>query len=362
MKNYIKLICILCLLLMTPVYANTQYTLKVNDISYQLSTPLIERNDTLYMDLNELANILFTHVTVDQETYVLNFQDKTYELKGNVKTVSKGIEKYILSTPPVAIDNKVYVPIELFEIILGKDNLDIAQGNIQITCPTLFSRNSDSPEEHTYILSPYNLNNLPKHIMALSTEDTITNAINTAITNKDYISFLDNSNQTKVTDYLRSRLTFSPYNNIQVSYRIINTHTYPNQITDTVTLPLKIDFYGSTIRLKLGEDQWTYPTIWSTYYPKRSLADMDLQKSVDTTIMRALYEYYRNKHDLRDDKYFSPFTISSSNRTNEMLHDAYSISYRNDDTLKEYETSYTISIQRIHQSGKLHFVIDIISK
>ncbi|MEG0085527.1 MAG: hypothetical protein RR448_02465 [Niameybacter sp.] len=361
MKNYIKLICFsfICLLLIKPINAATSYTLEVNEVPYQTKAPLIERNDTLYISLSELADIFYADLTIEGESYFLNFQSKTFKLQPELRTFSSGSEKLILSEPCFKLEDTLYVPIHFLQLILEDGTVTLEDHTLQITTPVAYSRNSDSPTDHTYLESTYNLKNLPKHIVSLSTGTPTEIILESAISNKQYVSFLDNTNQTKVLDYLRSRLGHSPYNNIQVTYRILNTHTYPNQIVDTVTLPLKIDFYGSTLQLHLGSDKWTYPTIWSTFYPTYSLTEMDLHKSVDATLMRALYEYYRNKHDLKDDKYFSPFTLISSERTNEMLHQTYSLSYADNDLLTEHETTYTIRVQRVHQSRKLHYIIDI---
>ncbi|MEG0388994.1 MAG: hypothetical protein RR582_11750, partial [Niameybacter sp.] len=133
-------------------------------------------------------------------------------------------------------------------------------------------------------------------------------------------------------------------------------------IMDTITLPLKIEFSGNNLRLRLGEEKIDYPMVWATYYPKQSLTEMDLQKTFDATLMHALYEHYRNTYDLKDDKYFMPYSLISSEGTNQMLRLAYSTSFKADDSLTELETPYTLRMQRVHPSGRIHYIVDILGR
>ena len=339
--------------------AQVPYTLHINGIPYELTTPLLSKNDTLYIALPQLADLTFGEITTQQDTFTFNFQDKAYKFKSNQKDFESGFKSSSLTVPTFFMDETLYVPLEVLDYLSCSYEIQESTGIINLICPTIYSPNTDSPIDHTYIESPYHLKNLPKHIQSFSTEGTFEEILNDALTNKYYISFLDNSNSNKVTNYLKDRLAYSPYNNILVSYRVINTHTYPNKITDTITLPLKLDFYGPTLRLNLNDTVWTYPAIWSTYYPSYSLNEMNLQKSVDSTLMHALYEYYRNEFDLKDDKYFHPYSFITSERTNQLINNTYSLSYKDDDSLNEYETNYTVKVQRVHPSGQIHYIIDI---
>lgn len=359
MKNYLKLICLIFILFMTPVSAQSPYSLHINSIPYELTSPLISKNDTIYIALPQLASLTFSELHTNEGIFILNFQDKIYKFRPNQSTFEAEFKSATLTAPTFLVGETLYVPFEIFDYLNCSYEIQTSNGVINLTCPTIYSPNSDTPKDHTYIESIYHLKNLPEHILSFTTKDACKEILDTALTNKDYISYVDNSNKDKVVHYLKNRLTYSPYNNITVSYRLINTHTYPNKITDTITLPLKIDFYGDNLRLQLNDTVQTYPVIWATYYPSHSLTQMDLQKSVDSTLMHALYEYYRNEFDLKDDKYFKPYSILTSSRTNQIVKSTYSLSYEENDSLNEYETNYTVKIQRVHPSGQIRYIIDI---
>lgn len=359
MKNYLKLICLIFILFMTPIFAQSPYTLHINDIPYELNNPLLSKNDTIYIALPQLADLTFSEITTKEDTFILNFQDKTYTFRPNQKTFEAEFKSAPFKASTFLMNEILYVPFEVFDYLNCSYEIQKTTGVINLTCPTVYSPNSDTPKDHTYIESPYHLKNLPEHILSFTTEDSYEEMLNNPLTNKHYISFVDNSNKDKVTHYLKNRLSYSPYNNISVSYRLINTHTYPNKITDTITLPLKVDFYSNTLRLQLNDTVWTYPVIWATYYPPHSLTEMSLQKSVDSTLMHALYEYYRNEFDLKDDKYFKPYSVLTSSRTNQIVNNTYSLSYKDNDSLNEYETNYTVKVQRVHPSGQIRYIIDI---
>lgn len=362
MKNALKLILLLFVLFVAPVYADTAYTLKVNNILYNLDAPFITKNDTLYIAADELAEITFGLLTDKEGSYTLSIQGTDIYITPNKLNFTMNSKAYTFSAMPFLVEEQLYLPIDFLNDISYPMKIDETNKVVSINCPTTYSRNIDDPSEHQFIVSDYNLTNLPTHVLSLSNEQVVQEAISSTQASKSYISFLDNSNKSNLADFIRNRTGYSPYNNIQVSFRVLNTHTYPNEIVDTITLPLKIGFSGNNLVLNLGEERIDYPMYWATFYPKQSLNEMDLNKSFDSTLMHALYEYSRNKSELKDDKYFSPFTRISSERTNEMLHEAYSTSFKADDSLHEYESTYTVRVSRVHPSGMIHYIVDIIGK
>lgn len=362
MKNILKLILLLFVLCVTPVYGNTGYTLKVNNILYNLDTPFITKNDTLYIAADGLAKITFGTLTEDKASYTLSIQDMDISITPNQLNFIANSTAHTLSAAPFLSEGTLYVPVDLLKAISYPVKIDEARKIVSIDCPTPYSRNVDTPSKHQFITSDNHLTNLPTHVVSLSDEKLVKEAIDYALDSKSYISFLDSSNKNKIADFIRSRISYSPYNNIKVSFRVINTHTYPNEIVDTTTLPLKIGFSGNNLVLNLGKERIDYPMYWATFYPKHDLNTMDLNKSFDVTLMHALYEHFRNASELKDDKYFSPFMLISSERTNEMLHKAYSTSFKFDDSLNEYESTYTIRVSRVHPSGMIHYIVDIIGK
>lgn len=362
MKNISKIVLLLFVLLITPVYAHTGYTFKVNNILYNLDTPLILKNNTLYIAADELAEITFSLLTEKEGSYTLNLQGQNIHMTANKLNFISDSKTYTFSAPPFMLEDTLYIPIDFLNVLDYPLEVDTTSKVVRLNIPTAYSQNVDNPSDHQFISSTYNLTHLPAHLLSLSSEEAILQDIQSAQLAKQYISFLDNTHKAQLADFINRRIGYSPYNNIQVSFRVLNTHTYPNEITDTLTLPLKIGFSANNLVLHLGEQKIDSPMYWVAFYPKETLTEIDLNKSFDATLMRALYEYYRNTYELKDDKFFSPLTLISSGRTNEMLHAAYSLSFKADNSLKEYESTYTIKVNRIHPSGTMHYIVDIISK
>lgn len=363
MKNSFKmLVLVLILFCVSPLQASTTYSFKVNNILYNLESPLIQKNDAFYITAQELADITFGTLTQNNDSYTLSLQGKAIQFAPHKLTFTMSGQTYTFSALPFMLSERLYIPIDFLKILDYPLEIDVTNQEICLDIPSPYSRNVDTPSEHSFIDSTYNLKNLPAHLLSLSNTEDITAAIDSATTSKYYMSFLDNTNKNKLADFIRTRITYSPYNNMKVSFRVINTHTYPNIFMDTVTHPLKIGFSGNDLILYIGDTHVDYPMYWTTFYPNKSLTQMDVHKSFDATLMRALYEYYRNAYELKDDKYFEPFALIKSDRTNEMLHGVYSLSFKADDTLQEYESAYTIRVSRVHPSGSIHYIVDLIAE
>ena len=79
MKNLVKVLVFLFMFLCTTTLrASTTYSLKVNNTLYNLESPLIQKNDMLYITADELAEITFSTLTEHKGTYTLSIQGKWY--------------------------------------------------------------------------------------------------------------------------------------------------------------------------------------------------------------------------------------------------------------------------------------------
>lgn len=231
---------------------------------------------------------------------------------------------------------------------------DSTDTKLAFTLPTPFSRNIDRPERHLYQASPRNLTTIPSHIASFGGEELLSTTLKEVMANKDYIAYVDNTHFQTVYPYMQRKLSRSPYHNIFVTFRRLDTYVYPNQVLDLVTYPVSVDFTPTHLDLTIGEDTLSYHTLWTAYYPTHSLTSFSVDKTLDATLMRAFYEYYRNLCHLRDDAYFIPFEVITNQRTNVFSHQVYSRFHDGS------ETPYTIRIYRVHPTGSMHYIIDIL--
>lgn len=354
MKTKILSIFLLLLFLVTPVVADEQnYTLSVHNIPYTTSSPLLTRDDNLLIALEDFSEILLVPITQEQTTYTFSYNNQRVKLMANSRTCTINTQSSLLDYPTLVINDCVYVPIQLLEKLGIPYKVDSKNTLVHIDPPVPYSRNVDKPDDHRFVPNTYNLENVATHIIHLSPEGAFTDTLETTLANKGYISYLDNTSFNAIASEIALKTRYSPYNNITVTFRELDTTVYPNVIRDTVTFPVTIKPVGDTLRITFNNQTIDYASLWATFHPATSLVDLNINKTIDATVMRAFYEYYRNQYDLRDDQYFSPFFTISSERTNTMSHGVYTLS------AEGMETHYTVEVYRLHPSGGIHYIVDI---
>ena len=117
MKNYLKLICLIFILFMTPVSAQSPYSLHINGISYELTSPLISKNDTIYIALPQLASLTFSELNTNEDIFTLNFQDKIYKFRPNQSTFDAEFKSATLTASTFLVGDILYVPFETFDYL-----------------------------------------------------------------------------------------------------------------------------------------------------------------------------------------------------------------------------------------------------
>jgi hypothetical protein len=148
----------------------------------------------------------------------------------------------------------------------------------------------------------------------------------------------------------------SPYNNLSVVIREVNLHAEKSSIIGLTTLPLSVTPTDTSLQIKIGEEIFDYETIWATFTPYATAKQMSLNKTIDVTLMNFLYEYFRDKIDLRDDLFFSPLLCLSNERTATLTYNTYF----NDATHNTQE--YDVFVYRVHPTGQLTYIVDIFKK
>ncbi len=356
MKIKILLSCLFYFLLSFTSFANTPYETTLNGLTYKTEKTIIEKDTMAYISLTDLSKMLLFNTSIKGNAYSLVTSKGTLTLQPNQMQYTLGKDKQSMPHPPVLVQDELYIPLDLISMIGYPCTYSLEDNTLDLTVLTPFSLNTDDSSKHLFRPLKENLRQLPRHLVPFSSPEFIAESIATATTQKDYVAFVDQTHYSYVADSLKSRMRYSPYNNMSVTFRKINTESLPTVIHETVTLPLLVDADASGMTLTIGEELYKYPMYWATFLPSRSLTDQDITKTGETTIIRALYEYYRDTYHLRDDKYFNPLTVISSDRTNTFSHGVYTLNA--DGT----ETHYDLKIYRVHPSGSMQYMIDLIQK
>ncbi|MGL4800308.1 MAG: hypothetical protein ACRCWY_13075, partial [Cellulosilyticaceae bacterium] len=354
MKQKILSIFLLLLLLVTPIVAEDQaYTILLNDIPYTTSAPLLTKDDNLLIALEDFSKLTFTPITQDKNTYHFNFGTKRVVLESNTRVCKISSTNVILPYPTLIVDGVPYISVGIFEALGIPHTLDVASKLLSLPHSVPFSRNIDKPEDHRFLESKSNLEQVASHILQLSSDVIFKTTLDHSLATKGYMGYMDNTHWQTIASELEMKMGYSPYHAISVTFRELDTTVYPNVLKNTVTYPVSIRPRNQTLHITFNDQTLPYHGLWSVFYPSHSLTAMDIQKTIDATLMRAFYEYYRNTYDLRDDKYFSPLITLTSDRTNTMTHGAYSLSHEG------VETHYNVHVYRVHPSGAIRYIVDI---
>lgn len=356
MKNNLFISCLFYFLFSLSTFASTSYTVNLNGLIYEPKHTIIEQNNQPYVALSDLASMLFIGVTSEGESYHLSTATGTLSLRANYQAYTFNHTKAQLPHAPRLINDILYIPMDLLSIIGYPCSYDIDENTLSLTTLTPLSRNKELTDKHLFVATTENLEQLPSHVKAFSSEKAITTELDAALKSESYIAFTDKTLQNSVRDYFTPRLKYSPYDNMHVVFRHIDSDATPTHIDAVVSLPLEVTLTSQGLSLLIGEEVFDYPMYWATYSPAHSFTEQNISKTAETTIIRALYEYYRNTYDLRDDKYFSPFTVLSSDQTNTFKHGVYTLDSNN------HEVHYDLFIHRVHPSGAMYYVIDLVKK
>ncbi len=323
------------ILTLTPLVATPQFELIVNGVPYTPGTPLIMRDDRLYITPEDASDILLTPYVM--EDLVDDFKDAMIYQNGIA-----------------------YMPVYKLSSYHVDAAFTPATATLSLTTEAPFSQNRDNYEKHTFEAATYNLINVPSHVPALSSEAAFAQAIEDATSENAYIGFLDSEAYKRARDVFDIKFDKSPYNNIYLTFRTIDQSSFPHQLTQLETIPVTVEMTREGLALTLEDETCLVDSFWTMFYPNVSLTEADLHKSVDTTLMMFFYNYYCTRYDLRDDTYFSPFITIEGDRTHTLEHGVYSLTHQ---TLgaPDVQTDYLLKLYRVHPSGSMHFIIDLVA-
>lgn len=349
----LSIIFMLVFMFSSTCFATDTPNILLNGIPYTPNHPVVLKDGTLFMTIEDFSLMSFSSLTTNNDTYHLKAYNKELILKPNARTYTIQGKTKIFGHGPFIQNGLLYIPVDVLEPLGYNFTYDKTSATLSVNMDVPFSQNIDLPSNHITSPSEKNLKELPPHIISFESSEFFKNQLDLTVKNDAYIAYVDNTHFQAVSSYFAPKFKQSPYNNMNVTFRLLDTRVYPNKLVEAVTYPVKVDIKSDAFDIQIGNQKLVYPSLWSTYYPTHSLTSVDINKTFDMTLMRAFYEYYRNLCDLRDDKYFSSFEILTNDRTNVFSHKAYSVS------LEGKETHYTIKIYRVHPTGSMHYLVDI---
>lgn len=337
---------------MSPIYGNTTYQIKLNGMSYKsIDQPLVI-DDVYYISLSDLANLTYGSYHKDGDYYRLTILDDTLLLRAPNRSFLHNSKQVILNTPIREINNQTYVPLELLDAIEYPYILDDKDNLLIVDAKAPYSRTTDPYKDH--ILFKHASMAFNPLLNALVSEEEGNTIIKKAKQNKNYISFILNPSENDFWELIHDEAKELPP--IQVTVRKFDFLSNTPHNSDFSTIPIKVRVQDDEdlFTLTLGDQKISTNCLQTAFYPYGLDQTVDVSKTIDATIMRLIYEYYRDFYDLKDDIYYSPVSFVHIGRCDSMIYPVYS------DQLIDEAYTYELAIYKQINTDGINYIVDII--
>jgi hypothetical protein len=350
MKNKPLLIFLFAILIACPIYANTPYEVILNGINYTPKLPIYEVNKMLYVSIDDLMSLTYGKLTSDSASYTLYIQNNSIRFKAEERIVSVNQKSTVITHAPLLLNENLFIPINLLDSIKYPYALNKEKFRLTLNAIPPYSKTTDSYKDH--LLMNTSIENIPLTLKKLLSEAKAIPLLENAKKNNSYISFIDNTDK----DNLLKLISSHSLNNkpMQVKFREIDLLSLAAEVSVLKELPMKIQVTNNKLTAEIGDDLISYNCIWAAYKPDDKDLKIDVSKSLDATLMRMLYEYYRDQHDLKDDLYFSPAVTIKTGRADSIVYTAYY------DYLMDQKGIYDIIIYRTNDEKYITYTIDFL--
>lgn len=327
MKNYIYGFFITFLIFISPTYANNvssnEPTLQLNQLTYIPLHKAQQLNDTLYISGQDLASMTYgTYETLEGDD-VLTIQNQSITYTPNSRFIKvNGISK-TLSEPTYTLKDITYLPINVLDSISYPYALSNDCSKLSITPLIPYSTATDNPSSHRLYTTAYK--SYEEALDTLLSESEINQLITESKQANRYISFMSTNYKKQCFEAMTELSQTQQLSKLQIKVHLrqLNYCSGVPSLSGFTTLPVSYKMSGDGLSLNLCDTQSTNNFFWSTYNPSQSEISIDLNKSLDTLIMRSLYTYYRDLYNLKDDLNTSPIITIQRGRSDQMCYRVY---------------------------------------
>ena len=349
MKNKLISFLLLLMMLVMPLQAKSSYKLILNGLTYEPTyTPIISQKN-LFLSLNDLADMTYSsYIQNSDNTYLWSLQKTTLEFTVKNKTVKVNQNQQTLNIAPFMVNNVLYVPISYLTLADYPYTLSTDLKQLELTSLLPYSTSTDSYNSHTTLATDYI--DLESIFTPFLKEDN-QQFIQTAIKSKQYLSFASPAYKKDILAGLNKIIGSLPP--LEITYRNLDLLDEVPTSSSLTTYPLKVTTENNGLRLTFNHKNLIYKCLWPTYNPSASNTSIDINKSLDVMIMRALYENYRDTYDLKDDVHFSPITIVQMGSSESITYTVYS------DHLLDQTHTYTVTIYKYITAEKINYIVDL---
>lgn len=326
MKKQLGVLLFCMMLLICPTKAQTTGTITLNGLYYTSLNPTYIKDEVLYLSAEDLVQLTYGSLTKGDDHYTLRIQNESILFSPDARVLKINGTTTIVTHAPELIDHKIYLPINILGYISYPYKIN-TKGNVwTIESLPPYSKTTDSYDTHK--LMPSSVNNLSVKLESLLDAKQSESLLALAIKDNYYISFIDNT--------LKSSLLQSMHEEIRenkprrVAFRNIDLLSPSHEVSDLTILPLTLKTDKDALQVKVGTETIISNCLWTTYLPSKQQSllsfepnTLDVTKTLDTTLMRILYEYYRDQTDLKDDLFSSPLIMTKMGRSDSITQNVY---------------------------------------
>ena len=355
MKNYISGILLAFICFITPIYAQdtTAPSLTVNHLPYSPVHAAKLINDMLYLSGEDLAQMTYGTYEASTSGEILHIQNHSILYTSDTYAIKvDGIKKQ-LTHPTKTIDQTLYLPVSVLELIHYPYTLSSEQKSLDITTLLPYSTATDQPASHT--LFPTSYKQFDEALSPAASQEVYSTLISQAQSHNQYISSMNTTYKTNCLAEIDEMIRSPLHSNLKtiVHFRQLDCHSGVPILSSFTTLPITYKVQESQLKLTIGTTPVKSPLFWATYnLSQTDPISIDLNKSLDAMIMRSIYEYYRDLYDLKDDLHTSPIINIKMGRSNQISY----LVYLDDATL---QTQYELVIYRMTSAHTVQYYVDL---
>ena len=351
MKNNCMRIFLVWMILTASIFANSTCKIILNGIIYTpIHTPIITE-DGLFLSTDDLGSITFSNFEIEGEDLTWHFNDTSYKLSTNSRSLSYNTKVDYLTALPIKKAETIYLPVTILKSVgvnylLGKDNKVLELGTTN-----LYSRYKDTYSSHTLLETEYlSLDEVFSPIVPNSSV-----VVNHAKKYNQYLCLASGTHKKELLNHFEKISGESLP--LEVVFREFQSFSSPHTLKGSEILPLKLNISDDGLTLNFGDTTEDINLIYSAYSwaQKSNTMKIDIDKSLDVTIMRQLYEHFRDSHNLKDDISFSPITSVQNGVFDYISYGVYS------DHFTDHTPTYTVTVSKQILKNKIRYVVDISS-
>lgn len=356
MKKLLISVFLIMACFMWPIFGATQsqpaIKLQLNHLRYVPTYQPTLQKDLLYLSIDDLCAMTYSHYTQDDQVVTLNFRsDQLIFNKQDLSCKKNGIHLQLSDKPYLNDNGVLYLPLTLLDKLKYPYTYDASSTTLSLEPLVPYSPATDTYDSHTYYkTTAHTLNEVLQDTL---TKDEIATLIDDCKVSNSYFSFINVKDKKACLDFMKQQFHVRQYQ-YDVYFRELRLTEDLPALGGFTHMPLSYNIVDDGINVTLGTTTTLMNCFWATYNPSLNSPHIDTNKSLDVMLMRSIYESYRGTYGLKDDQNISPILKVVRDRSDYMHFEVYL-----HDT--EQKPLFTVVIYKKATSQHISYYVDFIA-